>query len=56
MKKNRKIKEVTSNIRCPENIWNELKQIAEDDTRSLNEEILWLIKKEIALRKANKSQ
>ncbi len=56
MIKNKKNKEVTSNIRCPEYLWNELKQLADEDTRSLNEEIIHLIKKEIDSRKSTKTK
>ena len=56
MSKNKKIKEIRFTLRSPESIWTELKKLADSDMRSLNEEILWLIKKESDMRKATKSK
>lgn len=36
---------ISSNIRVPEELWEELKKIAEQEQRSINSQIVYLIKK-----------
>lgn len=36
---------ISSNIRVPEDLWEELKKIAEKEERSINSQIIFLIKK-----------
>ena len=36
---------ISSNIRVPEDLWEELKKIAEKEERSMNAQIIYLIKK-----------
>ena len=36
---------ITSNIRIPEEIWKELKKIAEEEERSINSQIIYIIRK-----------
>lgn len=36
---------ISSNIRVPEDLWEELKKIAEHEERSINAQIIYLIKK-----------
>lgn len=38
---------ISSNIRVPEELWEELKKIAEDEERSINSQIIFIIKKYI---------
>lgn len=38
---------ITSNLRIPEEIWNELKKIAYDEKRSINSQIIYIIEKYI---------
>ena len=42
---------IQSNIRVPEELWKELKKIAEEDERSINGEIIYIIKKFIEQKK-----
>lgn len=35
---------ITSNIRIPEEIWNEIKKIAEKEERSINSQIIYILK------------
>lgn len=36
---------ISSNIRVPEDLWNSLKEIANKEERSINAQIVFLIKK-----------
>ncbi len=36
---------ISSNIRVPEDLWEELKKIADKEERSVNAQIIYLIKK-----------
>lgn len=36
---------ISSNIRVPEDLWEELKKIADKEERSVNAQIIFLIKK-----------
>ncbi len=36
---------VTSNIRIPEDLWEELRKIAEKEERSINSQLIFIIKK-----------
>ncbi len=36
---------ISSNIRVPEDLWNSLKEIADKEERSINAQIVFLIKK-----------
>ena len=38
---------ITSNIRVPEEIWEEIKKIANKEERSMNSEIIYILKKYI---------
>lgn len=38
---------ISSNIRVPEDIWEELKKIADKEERSINSQIVYIIKKYI---------
>lgn len=38
---------ISSNIRVPEELWNELKKIAEKEERSINSQLIYIIKKYI---------
>ena len=43
---------ISSNIRVPEDLWEELKKIADKEERSVNAQIIYLIKK---LKKTKKN-
>jgi len=45
---------VTSNVRIPEEIWERVKAIAIEDERSMNSEIIFILKKYIEERDNNK--
>lgn len=36
---------ISSNIRIPEELWDKLRKIAEKEERSINSEIIYIIKK-----------
>ena len=38
---------ISSNIRVPEDLWNELKEIADKEERSINSQLIYIIKKYI---------
>ncbi len=38
---------ISSNIRIPEELWDKLRKIAEKEERSINSEIIYIIKKYI---------
>lgn len=38
---------ISSNIRVPEDLWNDLKKIANKEERSINSQIIYIIKKYI---------
>lgn len=38
---------ISSNIRVPEDLWNDLKKIANKEERSMNSQIIYIIKKYI---------
>jgi len=38
---------VSSNVRVPEKIWEEIKNIADEEERSINSEIIFILKKYI---------
>ena len=38
---------ISSNIRVPEDLWNNLKKIANKEERSMNSQIIYIIKKYI---------
>lgn len=42
---------ISSNIRVPEDIWEELKKIADKEERSINSQIVYIIKKYIDEKK-----
>ena len=42
---------VTSNIRVPEDLWEELRKIAEKEERSINSQLIFIIKKFIEEQK-----
>ena len=42
---------ISSNIRVPEDLWNELKIIAEKEERSINSQLIYIIKKYIEEQK-----
>ena len=42
---------VTSNIRVPEDLWEELRKIAEKEERSINSQLIFIIKKYIEEQK-----
>lgn len=44
---------ISSNIRVPEDLWNSLKEIANKEERSINAQIVFLIKKCVEENKKN---
>lgn len=42
---------ISSNIRVPEDLWNELKEIANKEERSINSQLVYIIKKYIEEKK-----
>lgn len=42
---------ISSNIRVPEELWEQLKKIAEEEKRSINSEIIYIIEKYINQQK-----
>ena len=38
---------ITSNIRIPEEIWEEIRKISENEERSINSQIIYILKKYI---------
>lgn len=36
---------ITSNVRIPEDIWYEIKKIAEEEERSINSQIIYILRK-----------
>ena len=42
---------ITSNIRVPEDLWEELRKIAEKEERSINSQLIFIIKKYIEEQK-----
>lgn len=46
---------ISSNIRVPEDIWEELKKIADKEERSINSQIVYIIKKYIEEKKEKTS-
>lgn len=42
---------ISSNIRVPEDVWEELKKIADKEERSVNSQIVYIIKKYIEEQK-----
>lgn len=36
---------ITSNIRVPEDIWEKIKEIAQNEERSMNAQIIYILKK-----------
>lgn len=42
---------ITSNIRVPEDIWEEIRKIAEKEERSINSQIIYILKKFIEEKK-----
>lgn len=42
---------ITSNVRIPEELWEELKKIAEKEQRSINSQLIFIIKKFIEEQK-----
>ena len=44
---------VTSNVRVPEEIWEEIKNIANEEERSINSEIIFILKKYIEEKNNN---
>lgn len=42
---------ISSNIRVPEDLWNELKEIAIKEERSINSQLIYIIKKYIEEQK-----
>jgi len=38
------------NFRCPNKDWNDLKNMADKDLRSANDELIWLIQQEMKRR------
>ena len=46
---------ISSNIRVPEDIWEELKKIADKEERSINSQIVYIIKKYIDEKKEKTS-
>ena len=44
---------VTSNVRIPKEIWEEVKSIAIEDERSMNSKIIFILKKYIEERNEN---
>ncbi len=47
---------VSSNIRIPEDLWEELKKIAENEERSINSQLIYIIKKYIEFQKENNTK
>lgn len=45
---------ISSNIRVPEDLWNELKIIAEKEERSINSQLIYIIKKYIEEQKKDR--
>lgn len=42
---------ISSNIRVPEDVWEELKKVADKEERSVNSQIVYIIKKYIEEQK-----
>lgn len=42
---------ISSNVRVPEDLWEELKKIAEKEKRSINSQIVYIIQKYIEEQK-----
>ena len=42
---------ISSNIRVPEELWEQLKKVAEEEKRSINSEIIYIIEKYINQQK-----
>lgn len=42
---------VNSNVRIPEEIWEEIKKIAQEENRSINSQIIFILKKFIEEQK-----
>lgn len=42
---------ITSNIRVPEEIWEEIRRIADEEERSINSQIIYIFKKYIEEKK-----
>lgn len=47
---------ISSNIRVPEDLWNELKEIAIKEERSINSQLIYIIKKYIEEQKKDSTQ
>lgn len=45
---------ISSNIRVPEDLWEELKKIASKEERSLNAQLIYIIKKYIEEQQKNR--
>ena len=45
---------VSSNIRVPEEIWEKIREIATEEERSINSEIVYILKKYIEEQKEKK--
>lgn len=45
---------ISSNIRVPEDIWEELKKIANEEERSVNAQLIYIIKKYIEEKEKNR--
>lgn len=42
---------INSNVRIPEDIWEEIRKIAQDENRSINSQIIFILKKYIEEKK-----
>lgn len=45
---------ITSNVRIPEEIWEKIKEYAEEEERSMNSEIIYIFKKYIEEKEKEK--
>lgn len=45
---------ISSNIRVPEDIWEELKKIANEEERSINAQLIYIIKRYIEEKEKNR--
>lgn len=45
---------ISSNIRVPEDIWEELKKIANEEERSVNAQLIYIIKRYIEEKEKNR--
>lgn len=47
---------ITSSIRIPEEIWNEIAKIAQEEERSVNSQIVYIFKKYLEQQKKEESK